>query len=264
MPRPPSNGRVTSPFGPRPKPTPTSPAFHYGEDTVGVGDFAPVTGTVVFAGYFGAFGNIVGIREDAHPDVIWWTAHHASIAVSVGQRTVEGVTFTGPLGRTGNVTGPHAHEERRVGGRPTPGTGSATNPRQFYTAAAGATVQLLSEPEVRYSPMSDTRLIWAAHLSKPGANVYLRGQLGTGEVVDSQYTQAQANQAAQAIGAPTLVVQSDAELKALQVVLRSIPATGGGADVDEAKLAAELAPLLDTVSEAELLAALGKLRLSVG
>lgn len=157
MPRPPSNGRVTSKFGPRPKPTPTSPAFHFGEDTVGVGNYAPCTGTVVFARAYGALGNVVVIRADGPLVVHWLVAHHASISVRVGGRVTEGVTFLGPLGSTGNVTGPHAHTERRVGGNATPQSGVATNPRLFYTSSAGGGVSpILKEDDVKIVHTTDT------------------------------------------------------------------------------------------------------------
>lgn len=129
MARPPSTGAVTSKFGIRPKPTPTSPAFHYGEDTIGRGNVAPVSGTVVFAGTSGQYGKVVGIRTSRA--TVWWVAHHASLAVDVGDKVHEGQRI-GQLGATGNVTGPHAHTERRVGGTNRPGTGIATNPRRYY------------------------------------------------------------------------------------------------------------------------------------
>jgi len=115
--------------------------MHYGEDTVGAGNIAPVTGSVVFAGYDSSgagFGNAVGVRE-ARSDglvVVWWMAHFASLAVVVGQAVTEG-QYLGKLGSTGAATGPHVHTERRAGGAARPLTGVATNPRSHYTGTAG-------------------------------------------------------------------------------------------------------------------------------
>lgn len=100
----------------------------------------------------------------------------------------------------------------------TPGT--ATAALDVTSLDGGASTQ------VRTPPMTDTRIILAHHLSP--APFFYRVQLGTGALTASQYTQEQANLAAQAIGAVTFEVNSDAELKALQAVLASIPASPGG------------------------------------
>lgn len=138
MPRPPSTGGVTSPYGPRVAPLPGASTNHLGEDTVGDGNYWPVSGVVIFAGYYGSWGNIIGIRQGSDESVIWWVAHNASIPANIkfGTWGNEG-DYLAPLGATGNVTGPHAHTERRVGGSYTPGTGTPTNPRDYYTAGAG-------------------------------------------------------------------------------------------------------------------------------
>lgn len=149
MPRPPSRGRVTSPFGPRKAPVPGASTFHRGEDTVGAGNFAPCSGMVVFARSDGSWGNVVGIGEAGAPGVIWWVAHHARIDVGVGQFVREGQTPLGPMGRTGTASGVHAHTERRVGGRALPGTGNATNPRLYYTGASSGAGNPIPEPPSR-------------------------------------------------------------------------------------------------------------------
>ena len=143
MPRPPSTGGVTSPFGPRVAPLPGASTNHLGEDTVGDGNYWPVHGVIIYAGYYGSWGNITGIRQEPSPEpdgamVIWWVAHNAEIPgdAKYGEWGDEG-DWLAPLGATGNVTGPHAHTERRVGGSYVPGTGRATNPRDYYTAGAG-------------------------------------------------------------------------------------------------------------------------------
>jgi hypothetical protein len=141
MPKPPSLGIVTSAFGMRRHPITGVWRMHWGEDTDGTGNFAPVSGTVVFAGLDTTghgFGLAVGIRETANPSRIWWTAHHDSLAVKVGYRVIERRTPIGPMGDTGAATGDHAHQEVRVGGTATPGSGTAVNPRPLYTTGGGS------------------------------------------------------------------------------------------------------------------------------
>jgi hypothetical protein len=146
MPRPPSTGAVSSPYGMRFNPNDGIYRMHYGEDTLGVGNTAPANGVVVFAGWDKTgtgLGWAIGIRENANPDVIWWIAHHGTtslwnpLKVAVGFGTVEGVTYLGPKGYTGAAKGEHAHTERRVGGAARPGSGTPTNPRNYYTGGAG-------------------------------------------------------------------------------------------------------------------------------
>lgn len=124
--------------------------MHYGEDTIGSGNFAPISGTVVFAGYDTTghgYGLVVGIRETARPSYIWWTAHHASLAVAVGHKVIERRSDTGPQGRTGAATGIHAHQEVRVGGTSRPGSGTAINPRPLYTSGGGSGGGGIDNPE---------------------------------------------------------------------------------------------------------------------
>jgi hypothetical protein len=112
--------------------------MHYGEDTDGDGNYSPVAGIVVYAGYHSAsgFGYVVGVRESK--SIVWWIAHNerGSIAVSVGQWVTQGQRI-GRIGMTGTATGVHAHTERRVNGTNTPLTGTATNPRDFYATSGG-------------------------------------------------------------------------------------------------------------------------------
>lgn len=64
------------------------------------------SGTVIFAGYQGAYGNKVEVR---HWDgTISYYAHMSNIAVSVGQRLDPG-DKVGEVGSTGRSTGPHLH-----------------------------------------------------------------------------------------------------------------------------------------------------------
>ncbi|MCW5253410.1 MULTISPECIES: M23 family metallopeptidase [unclassified Streptomyces] len=69
-------------------------------------------GTVVQAGWGGAYGNQVVIRM--HDGTYTQYGHLLSIGVSVGQ-SVEAGQQIGLAGDTGNVTGPHLHFEARTG-----------------------------------------------------------------------------------------------------------------------------------------------------
>ncbi|WP_148575386.1 M23 family metallopeptidase [Nocardioides caldifontis] len=80
----------------------------------------PVTstapGTVTFAGYDGAYGYKVVVEHEN--GTATWYAHLASLSVNVGE-VVSHHTVVGPVGSTGNVTGPHLHlEVRPTGGEP--------------------------------------------------------------------------------------------------------------------------------------------------
>ncbi|MEU0770067.1 M23 family metallopeptidase [Streptomyces albogriseolus] len=68
-------------------------------------------GTVVKAGWGGAYGNQVVIKM--HDGTYTQYAHLSSIAVSVGQEVTAGQQI-GLAGATGNVTGAHLHFEARM------------------------------------------------------------------------------------------------------------------------------------------------------
>ncbi|GGP98848.1 M23 family metallopeptidase [Streptomyces roseolilacinus] len=82
--------------------------FHapYGSSVVSVG-----LGTVVEAGWGGAYGNNVVIRM--HDGTYTQYGHLASVGVSVGQTVMPGQQI-GVSGSTGNSTGPHLHFEART------------------------------------------------------------------------------------------------------------------------------------------------------
>ncbi|WP_149180324.1 M23 family metallopeptidase [Streptomyces sp. TRM49041] len=82
--------------------------FHaaYGSGVVSVG-----LGTVVEAGWGGAYGNNVVIRM--HDGTYTQYGHLSSIGVSVGQTVMPGQQI-GLAGSTGNSTGPHLHFEART------------------------------------------------------------------------------------------------------------------------------------------------------
>ncbi|MGW0814599.1 M23 family metallopeptidase [Streptomyces viridiviolaceus] len=69
------------------------------------------TGTVVEAGWGGAYGNQVVIKM--HDGTYTQYGHLSSIGVSVGQAVTPGQQI-GLSGATGNVTGPHLHFEART------------------------------------------------------------------------------------------------------------------------------------------------------
>jgi murein DD-endopeptidase MepM/ murein hydrolase activator NlpD len=101
-----------------------SSGYHTGTDFVvptGTKLKAVASGTVVTAGWGGAYGNNVVLRL---PDGKYAQyAHLSSVSVSVGQTVSEGQQI-GLSGATGNVTGPHLHFEIRT----TPNYGSDIDP----------------------------------------------------------------------------------------------------------------------------------------
>lgn len=114
----PVSGTITSRFGRRSRGT------HTGLDIAtssGTPIKAAASGTVIYAGYKGSYGNLVII---AHTDSIQtYYAHCSKIYVSVGQTVSQGETISA-VGSTGNSTGPHLHLEVRE-------NGVAKNPQNY-------------------------------------------------------------------------------------------------------------------------------------
>jgi murein DD-endopeptidase MepM/ murein hydrolase activator NlpD len=106
----PCAGPMTSPFGWR------WGRMHEGID-VGCGYGAPVvaaaSGTVVFAGWMGGYGNLVVL--DHGGGIATAYGHNSSISVGTGQSVGQGQTIAA-VGSTGHSTGPHCHFEVRVNG----------------------------------------------------------------------------------------------------------------------------------------------------
>ncbi|MGW4025961.1 M23 family metallopeptidase [Streptomyces sp. NPDC005009] len=104
-----------------------SSGYHTGVDfavPTGTSLKAVGAGTVVSAGWAGAYGNQVVIQlEDGHYAQY---AHLSSLSVSAGQ-TVTGGQQVGLSGSTGNSTGPHLHFEIRT----TPDYGSDVDPISY-------------------------------------------------------------------------------------------------------------------------------------
>jgi LysM repeat protein len=104
-----------------------SSGHHTGQDFVvptGTPVHAVAAGTVVTAGWGGAYGNQVVIR---HADGRYTQyAHNSRLLVHAGQHVVAGQEIS-ISGATGNVTGPHLHFEART----TPNYGSAIDPLAY-------------------------------------------------------------------------------------------------------------------------------------
>ncbi|WP_149552081.1 M23 family metallopeptidase [Streptomyces marokkonensis] len=104
-----------------------SSGYHTGVDfsvPTGTSLKAVGSGTVVSAGWAGAYGNQVVIKLDDGYYAQY--AHLSSLSVSAGQ-TVSGGQQVGLSGSTGNSTGPHLHFEIRT----TPNYGSDVDPVSY-------------------------------------------------------------------------------------------------------------------------------------
>ncbi|TFD50425.1 cell wall-binding protein [Cryobacterium sp. Hh11] len=124
----PVSGWISSAYGPRPnKPVAGVGAFHYGTDIAagcGQGVYAVYSGTVVYAGWLGSYGNWVLI--DHGDGTRTGYAHNSSILVSQGQQVSAGATIA-LVGKTGASTGCHLHFE-------TLENGARVNPQSFMSA----------------------------------------------------------------------------------------------------------------------------------
>ncbi len=107
----PVNGPVVSPFGMR------WGRLHAGID-IGVGYGTPIhaaaSGTVIFSGWMGGYGNFVIIDHGGGLSTGY--AHQSSIAVGGG--SVSQGQVIGYVGCTGHCFGPHLHFEVRINGNP--------------------------------------------------------------------------------------------------------------------------------------------------
>ncbi len=105
-----SGYRITSGFGPRWGRT------HLGVDLAlpaGSGISAADSGTVVFSGTEGGYGNLV--KLDHGNGIVTYYAHCSRLLVTEGQSVKQGQAIA-EVGSTGNSTGPHLHFEVRVNG----------------------------------------------------------------------------------------------------------------------------------------------------
>jgi len=124
----PVSGWISSSFGPRPtKPVAGVGAVHYATDIVagcGVGVSAASSGTVVYAGWLGTYGNWVLIDHGDGTQTGY--AHNSSILVNRGQQVSAGTTIA-LVGTTGASSGCHSHFETRV-------NGARVDPQPFMSA----------------------------------------------------------------------------------------------------------------------------------
>ncbi len=115
----PTNGRLSSGFGPR------RGRFHSGIDIYcprGTPIIAADTGQVIQTGYHGGYGNFILIYHGGSFATFY--AHLDGFAVSGGQNVTRGQTI-GYVGTTGWTTGPHLHFEVRI-------NGVAKNPMNYF------------------------------------------------------------------------------------------------------------------------------------
>lgn len=112
----PSNGWITSYYGPRKSPISGRLKMHEGLDVgakTGTPIIAPADGIVTFSGKKPGFGYIVELDHGYGLETIY--AHANSLKVKKGQRVKRGAMLA-TVGNTGYSTGPHLHYEVRVNG----------------------------------------------------------------------------------------------------------------------------------------------------
>jgi murein DD-endopeptidase MepM/ murein hydrolase activator NlpD len=76
---------------------------------------AAASGTVIYAGWMGGYGNLVVIDHGGGVSTAY--GHNSSVAAGVGQPVAQGQVIA-YSGSTGHSTGPHVHFEVRVNGSP--------------------------------------------------------------------------------------------------------------------------------------------------
>ncbi len=114
-----SGGKITSPYG--------GARRHSGVDIgnpTGTPIYAADDGTVVFAGWYGGYGNLVRVVHTSTMQTYY--AHMSSINVKAGQAVKKGEVL-GAVGSTGNSTGPHLHFEVRI-------NGGTVNPLNYFSS----------------------------------------------------------------------------------------------------------------------------------
>ncbi len=107
----PTTGRLTSSFGYRRHPVSGYRDYHNGIDLAanrGTPVMASGTGIVTFAGWNGAYGQVIVLDHGYGYKSVY--AHLNDMSVHVGDRIKKGNTI-GSVGTTGRSTGPHLHFE---------------------------------------------------------------------------------------------------------------------------------------------------------
>ena len=110
---------ITSPYGMRPHPLYGYWSMHTGVDLrvpMNQKIVASNSGVVNYAGWYGAYGNIVLIDHGGGISTLY--AHNTSVVVSEGQTVTKG-QLVAYSGTTGMSTGPHLHFEVRINGEHT-------------------------------------------------------------------------------------------------------------------------------------------------
>jgi murein DD-endopeptidase MepM/ murein hydrolase activator NlpD len=114
---PPTTGIIRSGFGYRRNPfTSKGIEFHRGIDIqneVGTIIRTTASGTVVYSGYAGGYGNMVEIE---HTDVVSTIYAHLKVPLVLEGQEVEKGDIIGLMGCTGRTTGPHLHYEIVING----------------------------------------------------------------------------------------------------------------------------------------------------
>lgn len=114
----PTSGRITSRFGSRVHPVLGYRRFHAGVDfgsPYGTRISAADSGKVIFAGWYGGYGNSVIIDHGGGLTTLY--AHASRLSVREGQAVTKGQAIAA-VGSTGLSTGPHLHFEVRRNGSP--------------------------------------------------------------------------------------------------------------------------------------------------
>jgi len=115
----PAAGYITSNFGWRIDPVNGSRAFHTGVDLAGGGCGAPIyaahAGTVVYAGWYGSWGNYIRIDNGDGTSTAYGHIMPGGIGVHIGQQVGPGQLIA-KVGTTGHSTGCHLHYIVRVNG----------------------------------------------------------------------------------------------------------------------------------------------------
>ncbi|HET9342517.1 MAG TPA: peptidoglycan DD-metalloendopeptidase family protein [Candidatus Eremiobacteraceae bacterium] len=114
----PVRGPITSPFGMRVDPVTGQYQLHSGID-IGADYGVPITasadGNVIYAGWYGGYGNAIIIDHGGGWSTLY--AHCSAMYVSANQPVRQGQVI-GAIGATGWATGPHLHFEIRRNGVP--------------------------------------------------------------------------------------------------------------------------------------------------
>ena len=115
----PAAGYISSNFGMRINPVSGVRQLHTGVDLAGAGCGAPIyaahSGTVVYAGYYGTWGNYVRIANGDGTSTAYAHIMPGGIGVSIGQEVGPGQLIA-KIGTTGQSTGCHLHFIVRVNG----------------------------------------------------------------------------------------------------------------------------------------------------